>query len=557
ALPAELLGGFGESRSSARLITRAMRRKRPLWWKAWVRAWQALGVLLAVLVLWYVLMAARFYGMKPTITRNMLKELNAGTEAVPMEQRAWPLYREVFLAVREPIYKASQEMDKWPSIRPMDPAWAAAAAFADDHADEVAKIRRAAAMPRSAFVISGSMPEGGVPGDPGGLTSMDEELNPMGVGILLPQLGAYRQMSRMLAMDARVAASRGDGTRVLADLEAMLGVARHSQEDGTLIAQLVGLAIMAMQTQLVGELLRDQPELFSDAQLTRLAHVLAAYRVSRNGPAEQFDVSLERSSFEDMLQRFYSDDGDGDGRLLGTVYGMTNDFGLVPAGSGSKLVAPAASGFAASRKRTRELFNEIMGRIDAEASRPLWLRDMKAVNEWVDSQVGTPVGRLRHPVLAMVLPAYGRVFSGLDTDLMRRDAATAAIAVELFKRKHGRVPASLEELTPLMLPAVPVDRWAGVPMRYKADGGELTGGRPLIYSVGADRVDDGGVVGTPWQPDAAANNPFWNAPDGQKPTKDWVLWPPIEPKGEAPPIVPQPGGQLWGTMFGLPWPYGN
>jgi hypothetical protein len=44
-------------------------------------------------------------------------------------------------------------------------------------------------------------------------------------------------------------------------------------------------------------------------------------------------------------------------------------------------------------------------------------------------------------------------------------------------------------LTPTLLPEVPVDRITGGPLIYK-----LVDGRPLVYSVGADRDDDGGRV---------------------------------------------------------------
>jgi hypothetical protein len=67
-----------------------------------------------------------------------------------------------------------------------------------------------------------------------------------------------------------------------------------------------------------------------------------------------------------------------------------------------------------------------------------------------------------------------------------------ALAVEGFRLAHaGRIPASLPELVPDFLPAVPRDLFDGQPLRFKT----LPRGY-VIYSIGADGVDDGGLEKT-------------------------------------------------------------
>lgn len=61
-----------------------------------------------------------------------------------------------------------------------------------------------------------------------------------------------------------------------------------------------------------------------------------------------------------------------------------------------------------------------------------------------------------------------------------------ALAVRLFYVEHGRYPASLDEIERKYLPEVPVDVW-DQPLRYR-----LRNGRPVIYSIGRDGIDDGG-----------------------------------------------------------------
>jgi hypothetical protein len=63
-----------------------------------------------------------------------------------------------------------------------------------------------------------------------------------------------------------------------------------------------------------------------------------------------------------------------------------------------------------------------------------------------------------------------------------------ALALERFRAAHdNRYPDALGELSPQLLPAVPVDPFDGQPLRYrKQDTGYL------LYSIGPDLKDDGG-----------------------------------------------------------------
>ncbi len=70
---------------------------------------------------------------------------------------------------------------------------------------------------------------------------------------------------------------------------------------------------------------------------------------------------------------------------------------------------------------------------------------------------------------------------------------TAAwIAVECHRQEQGNLPASLDELVPEYLSAVPLDPYDGEPLRYSAD-------RRVIHSVGDDFVDSGGSTRPDWR----------------------------------------------------------
>ena len=79
-------------------------------------------------------------------------------------------------------------------------------------------------------------------------------------------------------------------------------------------------------------------------------------------------------------------------------------------------------------------------------------------------------------------------FGACARALAQRDCLRTAIAVEQYRLDHGALPESLDVLTPKYIEAVPVDPFDGHTIRYR-----LTDTGFMVYSVGDNRVDDGGV----------------------------------------------------------------
>ena len=70
----------------------------------------------------------------------------------------------------------------------------------------------------------------------------------------------------------------------------------------------------------------------------------------------------------------------------------------------------------------------------------------------------------------------------------RRELTIAALAVERFRREHGRPPAKLDDLVPAFVRAVPVDWMDGKPLRYRLNPDSTF----TLWSIGEDLKDDGG-----------------------------------------------------------------
>ena len=72
--------------------------------------------------------------------------------------------------------------------------------------------------------------------------------------------------------------------------------------------------------------------------------------------------------------------------------------------------------------------------------------------------------------------------------------ALTACALERFRLAHGEYPENLDALVPQFLETIPNDVIGGAPLHYR----RATGGTFVLYSVGWNGRDDGGVRGQPF-----------------------------------------------------------
>jgi hypothetical protein len=89
----------------------------------------------------------------------------------------------------------------------------------------------------------------------------------------------------------------------------------------------------------------------------------------------------------------------------------------------------------------------------------------------------------------LLLPPARVQFRDAD-HVARVRVAVAALAVERFRLAHtNALPETLEQLAPTCCKAMPADPFDGRPLRYKTHGASY-----VVYSVGSDGQDEGGVV---------------------------------------------------------------
>jgi hypothetical protein len=223
------------------------------------------------------------------------------------------------------------------------------------------------------------------------------------------------------------------------------------------------------------------------------------------------------------------------------------------------LIAPGVATLIGGRRENHDLYRLAMDEIVRAHQGPAWQWDAEAIDK-IQGRLGVlgeqPIQRLRYLPALTLIPSFDGAYNKLEHAIQTRDAIEAAIALELWHRRHGDWPTTLEELVPDLLPEMPADQYVGRPLRYL-----VRDGHPVIYSVGADRHDDGGNPSVPqpqdWanrggvgrlQSEASRQRPptFWGAevrggygrltqedlmslqeqPGIRR--GDWILWPPVQ-----------------------------
>jgi hypothetical protein len=99
--------------------------------------------------------------------------------------------------------------------------------------------------------------------------------------------------------------------------------------------------------------------------------------------------------------------------------------------------------------------------------------------------------------------SLSRLANGFHNSQTALRCAIAAVAVERYRRSHGRWPREFSEVVPAQLREVPKDPFDGKPLRFRG----LEGG-VVIYSIGPDAEDNGGNLARTLPPEKGTDLGF-------------------------------------------------
>ena len=546
--PAAAIAAYGDAKASARALRAAAIAKRSpidraLGQMLRCAAW-GFGSVAALYVLFGLYLAANGPRLSFDPVARLAESLPKPASA---EDLAWPRYREILprLGLTEHVDDANLETDRidagsgWPGRAPMDEkgaTWDEQRAWCEAHAADLAALRVATKLPVLGMPLTEPLAEADRAMFSESTVANSRQLladtqQPFrAFGVLLPHLASIRQASRMLALDATVAASRGQGSAAVDDLAAIIALSVQVQQPRFLICDLVAIAMRSVACSRATMLLESMPEAFTDDDLVRLQQAL------RSVPSAltEMDLQSERIAFEDVVQWMYTDDGRGGGWFNPSAANLMMLEGLCDGsvnrsrddGAATLMLAltgPAAAMWAADRRELMEFYNAWS---DELLARKAWtlreLHDAPATTTDAPLRSGDWVVKSRYLIAALLMPALERVNWSFAADRAQREATDAAAACVRFKLAHGAWPTRASDLVPAFLASIPSDPWSGQPVQLKGQGNQFR-----VWSVGADLIDQDGATTQDGRGMSATTLPRSSRGGSSEPAPcDWVWFAP-------------------------------
>ena len=314
----------------------------------------------------------------------------------------------------------------------------------------------------------------------------------------LARVALYKPMADRFRLRAMARLAVGDPKGAAEDIETILRLGEHLDEDSALMSHLVRIVLQGFAYNAFWE--GTSQHLWSDSQLAAFQQRFATSTL-RTGLVGAFQG--ERLFGQSCIER------ERQGRLDPATLGTTE---IGKGSSGGRMPDAWLLQNQAYHARMLDRVVDVLQRSDPNrciaAKGSIW------ETQQIDRTVFDTEGRRLHPYRILIdpmLPALGRMHTKTDQCLSINRLAITVAALERHRLGTGGYPKTLGDLVPRFLTTVPLDPMDGQPQRYRLN----TDGTFTLYSVGPNHTDDGGVMS--------------KSKDAEHP--DWV-WPPNHPTDE-------------------------
>jgi hypothetical protein len=339
-----------------------------------------------------------------------------------------------------------------------------------------------------------------------------------GFDLRVSHLASLKRSAQWLDASALYDLHQGNTTKACADVRAMLALVKGETDERTAISQLVRIAIAAIGAGVTWEILQD-PDV-PDEDLAQLQQDWQSLEFI--APVEQA-MMFERI---EMLQR------------IGQVQKSSEKFDILWGEFYTSDTSPnRGEDFMPLKKRSLSL-----RKWDELRWRWFWsyqdeVRDLPSFQVVIDASRMAETNQSFQSVQSFALAGlkldqnssydlrnfFAQSANALYSTLRKairietaQNVVVTAIALKRYELRHHQLPATLAELTPDLLQAVPIDCMDGEPLRYRPNAE----GTFLLYSVGDDGKDDGGNPSLQKNIQSSNYNYYWQNDHAL----DWV-WP--------------------------------
>jgi len=520
-LAQKLIADFGDAKMLAKLLRRGKKRCRPLWRTIVAGTFQAIGILFVCFVFYCVYISLG----KPTVSVNYIQETtrlvrpiaDESLNAAPLYEKAIKFYvqpsiveRKVSddLSIRRPqkrhsikpriekvtLFEVIREK-KWPSELTEEQLSLLKEWLASNQ-QALQLFKQACRKPYCWWQLQ----------------AKDNVL----LNVLAPQLREMRDFARLLCWRAKLRASDGYVQQAFDDLETCYHTCRHLRGPRGLVEQLVGIAMRALCAKSAFTILQETTvnvELLENFQKN----------IEEEFTADNFVINfeVEKFLFRDIIQRCYTDNGNGSGHL---IPGKMEEYGLLTFGEVDDVFEPygdkvqAVAGYVASlavalistdRQAMLAKFEGAFDRYQRCAEMTPWQLKQKNLVDSLEKEFeASRIKQMRYFMYYYLLPSFNRVNELSYRSKAEMEGLITTIAILRYKSDYGYYPENLQQLlTKTYIKQLPMDPFSDKPLVYRKTEENF-----VLYSVGLNFKDDRGLR-------------YGKQPWGHREKGDAVFWP--------------------------------
>ena len=479
-LTADMIVKFGEPKILAKLIRRGKNRCRPLWQKTLVRVFLGIYLLFLGLILYCVYISFAQPNIRVDYAAKMIsvsrpvadEDLNAAA----LYQKAIDNYVEPpkIMHEIEPTDSEQMHTEEIKLLKAIDDKqW-----ISDLTEDEVTLLRQWVVDNDEAieYFMAGSQRP---------YCWWERKVEGWLMNVSLAELGPLKTMVKLICWGAKLKASEGEIEAGFNDLLKCYKAGEHFKGPQTLIHQLVGIAMQAIA-------LNNSRMILSNANvdIERLRTFQEELENMQADGIYTINYKIERFVFSDFIQRVYTDNGKGGGRMIprgGTIESdFVDDIGSVSVESLKKSLVSA------NRRDMTSEFEKVFKTAEKWAEMTPWQLQNSGEDLDMGLETWSRIKQARYWPVFILTPALQKLSEMSYRGRVDTEALVATIAILRYEKEKGEYPESLDSLVADgYLKRLPMDPFSDGPLVYRATDDGFT-----LYSAGLNMTDDGGEYGT-------------------------------------------------------------
>jgi hypothetical protein len=309
------------------------------------------------------------------------------------------------------------------------------------------------------------------------------------------ELSKLRGAIWCFSLEAKLSAYQGSIDHAFYDVFDLHKIGMHYSGPVTLVEQLVGIAICQIAFNTTYQIL-DRTD-FNPESLA----VLQSQFEQQLQEAKKLNFSVEEEVIGyDAIQRSFTDDGNGDGRLIpGKIYKIRKDSPLKRSMFYIEAILICLNH--PGRRETLQLHKELYRCLEGFLDKTPWqlLQDGKSYESEIKQLTK---GNL---FVGDSADALAKVCEIWQKKKISGDALITILAVLRYKADTDLYPFALQELVESgYMKHVPIDPYSGKPLVYNTRDENFT-----LYSIGANFTDNGGVPSEWGEGEEGGDQVFW------------------------------------------------